>query len=70
MFGGQRKASIQWNMGFKVKDISKFAAKISKNKLSLIRLPSQFCVCNSHKLCKLAKFAVGQGKNREFENTV
>ena len=30
-------------------------------------LPSQFCVCNSHELCKLAKgkFAVGQGKNRE-----
>ena len=30
-------------------------------------LPTQFCVCNSHKLCKLAqgKFVVGQGKNRE-----
>ena len=35
-------------------------------------LPSQFCVCNSHKLCKLAqgKCAVGQGKNSEFENTI
>ena len=31
---------------------------------SWISLPSQFCVCNTHKLCKLAqgKFAVGQGK--------
>ena len=30
-------------------------------------LPSQFCVCNSHKSSKLAqeKFAVGQGKYRE-----
>ena len=29
-------------------------------------MPSQFCVCNSHKLCKLAqgKFVVGQGKHR------
>ena len=29
-------------------------------------LPSQFCACNSHKLCKLAqgKFAVGQGKTQ------
>ena len=35
-------------------------------------LPSQFCVCNTHKLCKLAqgKFAVGQGKHRELENTI
>ena len=35
--------------------------------LSLISLPSQFCVCYSHKSRKLAqgKFAVGQGKNRE-----
>ena len=32
---------------------------------SWIGLPSQFCVCNSHKLWKLAqgKFVVGQGKN-------
>ena len=39
---------------------------------SLIGLPTQFCVCNSHKLCKLAqgKCAVGQGKHREFENTI
>ena len=30
-------------------------------------MPSQFCVCNSHKSRKLAqgKFAVRQGKNRE-----
>ena len=34
---------------------------------SWIGLPSQFCVCNTHKLCKLAqgKFAVGQGNHRE-----
>ena len=34
---------------------------------SWIDLPIQFCVCNSHKLCKLAqgKFAVRQGKYRE-----
>ena len=33
---------------------------------------SQFCVCNSHKLCKLTqgKFAVRQGKHRDFENTI
>ena len=39
---------------------------------SWIGLPSQFCVCNSHKLCNLAqgKFAVGQEKHREFENTI
>ena len=37
---------------------------------SLMSLPSHFGVCNSHKSCKLAqgKFAVGQGKHREFEN--
>ena len=45
----------------KVKDIAKVAAK--KNPFfsrSWIGLSSQFCVCNSHKLCKLAqgKFAV------------
>ena len=34
---------------------------------SWLGLPSQFCVCNSHKICKLAqgKFAFGQGKKRE-----
>ena len=43
---------------------------------SWIGLPSQFCVCNSYKLCKLAhgKYAVGQGINREntgqLENTI
>ena len=37
-----------------------------------IGLSSQFCVCNSHKLCKLeqGKFVVRQGKHREFENTI
>ena len=52
----------------KVKDI---AINCRKNihffSRSWIGLPSQFCVCNTHKLCKLAqgKFAVGQGKHRE-----
>ena len=33
-------------------------------------MANQFCVCNSHKLCKLAQgtFAIGQGKHREFES--
>ena len=36
-----------------------------------IGLPSQFCVCNWHKLCKLAQGKLGvrqgkQGKHREF----
>ena len=49
----------------KVKDIAIVAPK--KNPFfsrSWIGLPSQFCVCNTHKLCKLAqgKFAVRQGK--------
>ena len=53
----------------KVKEIAIFAEKKSR---SWNGLPSQFCVCNSHKLCNLAlgKFEVGQGKNREFENTI
>ena len=39
----------------KVKDIAIVTAK--KNSIFLISwigLPSQFCVCNTHKLCKLA----------------
>ena len=57
----------------KVKDIAIFATKKSFcPPRSWIGRPSQFCVCNSHKLCKLAqgKFVVGQGKHREFENTI
>ena len=53
----------------KVNDIAVFAAKISIFfPRSWTDLPSQFCVCNSHKLWKLAqgKFVVGQGKHREF----
>ena len=45
--------------------LSKRAAEISGFfSRSWIGLPSEFCVCNSHKLCKLVqgKFAVGQGK--------
>ena len=56
----------------KVKDIAIFAAKNPFFSRSWIGLPSQFCVCNSHELSKLAqgKFAVGQGKHRESENTI
>ena len=57
----------------KVKDIAIVAAKkIHFFSRSWIGLPSQFCVCNTRKLCKLApgKFAVGQGKHKEFENTI
>ena len=34
--------------------------------------PTQFCVCNSHKIYKLAqgKFTVGQGKHRESTGTL
>ena len=40
--------------------------EISRVFFSLISLPSQFCVCNSHKSRKLAqgKFAVRQGKKQ------
>ena len=61
-------AQVVNSLLLKVKDISIFAAKISNFFcLSWMSLPSQFCVCDSHKSCKLAqgKFAVGQGKNRE-----
>ena len=60
----------------KEKDIGIFAAKknpfFSRNWIGLPSLPSQFCICNTHKLCKLAQgqYAVGQGKHREFENIV
>ena len=55
----------------KVKDIVIVGAKkcIIYFSRSWIGLPSQFCVCNTHKLCKLAqgKFGVGPGKHRDFE---
>ena len=57
----------------KIKDIAIFATKkIIFLSRSRIGLPTQFSVCNSHKLWKLAqgKFAVGQGKHWEFENTI
>ena len=54
-----------------VKDIAIFAAKkIHFFSRSWIGLPSQFCVCNTHKVSKLGKFVVGQGKHKEFENTI
>ena len=64
-------AQVENFLILQVKDIVIFAAKISIFSRSWIGLPSQFCVCNSHKLCKLAqgRFVVGQGKHREFENT-
>ena len=39
---------------------------------SWMSLQVSFFVCNSNKLCKLAqgKFAVGQGKHREFHNII
>ena len=48
----------------KVKDTGYLLQKNLFFPRSWIGLASQFCVCNSHKLCKLAqgRFAVGQGK--------
>ena len=65
-------AQVVKSLILKVKDILKIGAKISQKNLCLKSLPIQFCVCNSHKSRKLAqgKFAVGQGKHREFENTI
>ena len=40
---------------------------------SLIKLPSQFCVCNSHKSRELKiclRTGKKQGKHREFENAI
>ena len=50
----------------KVKDIAIFSTKNPFFSRSWIGLPSQFCVCNSHKSCKLAQgnFAIRQGKQR------
>ena len=60
-------AQVVISVILKVKDISKSAVKSPIILLSLKSLPSQFCVCNSHKSCKLAqgKFVVGHGENRE-----
>ena len=56
-------AQVKNSLILQVKDTVIFAAKILFFSRSWIGLPSQFCVCNSHKLCK-------QGKHREFENTI
>ena len=61
--------------GSKCKRYFDFCHKISTKKmffLSWISLRRQFCVCNRHKSRKLAqrKFAVVQGKHREFENEI
>ena len=60
-------AQVVNSLILKVKDISIFAANISNFFSKWISLPSQFCVCNSHKSRKLAqgKFAIAQGKYRE-----
>ena len=70
---GSLFAQVVNSLILKVKDTAIFAAKISIFfPRSWIGLPSQFCLCNIHKLCKLAqgKLAIGQGKHREFENTI
>ena len=61
-------AQVVNSLILKVKDIAIFAAKISIFFQSWIGLPTQFCVCNSHKLCKLAqgRCAVRQRKQREY----
>ena len=47
-------AQVVNSLILKVKDIAIFAAKISNFfSRSWIGLSSQFCVCNSHKLCNL-----------------
>ena len=62
-------AQVVNSLILKVKDISKFATIILNFFFSLISLPSEFCVCKSHKLHKLAqgKLAVGQGKRRALK---
>ena len=62
----------------KVKDIAIVAGKKKSIFIprSWIVLPSQFCGCNTHKLCKLVQGKIcgrtgkTQGKHREFENTI
>ena len=65
-------AQVVNSLTLKVKDISIFTAKISKFFSRRISLPSQFCVWNSSKSCKLAeaKFVFAERKHREFENLV
>ena len=56
----------------KVKNILIVAAKKSFSPQKLDGSAKSVCVCNSHKLCKLAqgKCAVRQGKHREFKNKI
>ena len=73
---GNLVAQVVNSLVLKVKGIPIFAAKIPNYILNWISLPSQFCVCNSHKSRKFeqGKFAVGQGKkqgkHREFYNVI
>ena len=59
-------AQVVNSLILKVKDISKFATKISPKNVTLEK-SAKSVLCNSHKSCKLAqgKFAFGQGKNRK-----
>ena len=46
-------AQVVNSLILKVEDIAIFAAKISIFSRSWIGLPTQLCICNSHKSCKL-----------------
>ena len=65
-------AQVVHSLTLKVNNILKFAAKISNFFWLDKSAKSKFYVCNSHKSRKLAqrKFAVGQGKHREFETAI
>ena len=65
-------AQVVNSLVLKVKGIVIIALKSPISFRGWICLPSQFCVCNSHKSHTLAqgRFAVGQGKHREYENAL
>ena len=70
-FGNFVKTQGSW-FAQVVKSLILKVTEIENFFLSLISLPSEFCVCNSHKSRKLAqgKFAVEQGKRREFKHAI
>ena len=64
-------AQVVNSLILKVEDIAIFAAKKSIFSRSWIGLPTQFCVCNSHKSRKLAQENLRMDReNTEFENTI
>ena len=68
-------AQVVNSLILKVKDILKFAVKISKKNLSLISLPSQFClvIVTNHVICtgKICRRTGEKQRNhREFENAI